>query len=293
MDIQYRNPHCPALGIDVGSLSALRKRSSPQQQALPQRLDFHLLVLVTRGSGTYMIDFVDHDCGSGTLLWIRPGQVHRYPAEPGLEARLVLFTADFPPPQLPARALVDAPSGPAHWKLAVPDATSLTTLTGLLASEHVHHGSALAETTTELLRHLLAALLLRIALLPEPEGEPAPLGPNELFTRFRAELERSYATTRSVDAYAARLGVVPKTLTRACRQAVGRSAKQLVDARVVLEAKRLLVHTDLSASAVGRHLGFTEASHFGKFFARLTGVAPGDFRRGLGLDGGRPQTPGR
>nr|WP_296377757.1 MULTISPECIES: helix-turn-helix domain-containing protein [unclassified Pseudonocardia] len=45
-----------------------------------------------------------------------------------------------------------------------------------------------------------------------------------------------------------------------------------------MEAKRLLAHTDLPVAAVGRRLGFTEPTNFGKFFARLTGQTPGAFR---------------
>nr|WP_280714772.1 helix-turn-helix domain-containing protein [Kitasatospora sp. MAP5-34] len=61
--------------------------------------------------------------------------------------------------------------------------------------------------------------------------------------------------------------------------ATGRSAKQLADARVALQAQRLLAHTDLPVAAIGRALGFTEATNFGKFFARETGRTPGGFRR--------------
>ena len=62
-------------------------------------------------------------------------------------------------------------------------------------------------------------------------------------------------------------------------EATGQSAKALIDARVVLEAKRLLVHTDLSSAAIGHRLGFSEATNFTKFFAREAGVSPGAFRR--------------
>jgi AraC-like DNA-binding protein len=58
----------------------------------------------------------------------------------------------------------------------------------------------------------------------------------------------------------------------------GRSAKQYVDARVTLEAKRLLAHTTLPVAVVGRRLGFAEATNFGKFFRREAGVTPGSFR---------------
>lgn len=287
VDVGYRNPHCPALGMDIGTLADVRRRVPPGEEGAPQRLDFHLLVLVTHGRGTHMIDFVGHDCRPGTLLWIRPGQVHRYAPEPGLRARLVLFTPDFPSPST-ARGLLDDPHGPAHWQLSGADPAELALHTDLIAAAHAVHEQ---QPATELLRHLLTALLLRIALLPGPGRGPAPAGAAGLFARFRAALEETYADHRSVAAHAAALGTTPKTLTRACHQVAGMSAKAVVDARVALEAKRLLAHTDLSAAAIGRRLGFTEAANFGKFFTRATGQSPGDFRRDPFAAGAGPASP--
>ncbi len=78
--------------------------------------------------------------------------------------------------------------------------------------------------------------------------------------------------------YAARLGYSLKTLNRACMLATGCTAKQLIDARVALEAKRLLAHTDLPVASISYRLGFTEPTNFGKFFTRATGQTPGAFR---------------
>lgn len=131
----------------------------------------------------------------------------------------------------------------------------------------------------ELLRHLLAALVLRIARLPAPHGSrPAPATAGDTFLRFQHELERTFATTRHAAAYAARIGYSLPTLNRACQAATGRNAKTLIDARVVLEAGRLLAHTDLPVAAIGRSLGFSEPTDFGKFFTRETGLPPGTLR---------------
>ncbi|MEZ0021947.1 AraC-like DNA-binding protein [Kitasatospora sp. MAP12-15] len=136
------------------------------------------------------------------------------------------------------------------------------------------HDTAL---TTELLRHLLAALLLRIARLPHP-GDHDPTAGGETFRAFQRELEASFAVNRNAHDYAARIGYSSRTLTRACLAATGRTAKELIDLRVALEAKRLLAHTRLPVAAIGRMLGFTEPTNFGKYFTRATGHTPGEFR---------------
>jgi hypothetical protein len=69
-----------------------------------------------------------------------------------------------------------------------------------------------------------------------------------------------------------------RTLTRASLGRHRPHRQALVDDRVALEAKRLLAESDLPVAEVGARLGFTEATNFGRFFARTVGSSPGAFR---------------
>ena len=60
--------------------------------------------------------------------------------------------------------------------------------------------------------------------------------------------------------------------------AEGRTAKEMIDERVALEAKRLLAHTCSSLAEIGCQLGFSEATNFVKFFKRTAGMTPSTFR---------------
>ncbi|MBV6699938.1 helix-turn-helix transcriptional regulator [Kitasatospora aureofaciens] len=295
IDIAYDNPDRLHIGVEVLTFDALKRRLKSSVARRPSRLDFHQIMLVRGGEGAAMVDFVTHPCVHGTLLHLRPGQVQRLPSAANgrpadLDAVLLLFTADFPSP-LPATREVLGGFGPVARRLPPDDfdafdraVTEMDAEYRTLRGEQTPDTTALADTDVELtgalLRQLLGALLIRMARLPDPAGRPVPATPGaEVYLAFRRELEHSFATTRAVEDYAARLGYSPRTLTRACLAATGRSAKQLADARVVLQAQRLLAHTDLPVAAIGRTLGFTEATNFGKFFTRETGRTPGDFRR--------------
>lgn len=288
IDIAYDNPDRSAAAIEVLTFAALKPRIKRSVALRPSRLDFHQLMLVRGGEGTAMVDFVSRPCGRGTLLHLRPGQVQRLPAGADgrladLDAVLLLFTADFPPP-LPAVAEVLDGFGPVAWTVP-PDAFgAIDRAAAELEAEYRRFqerqdtdeaGAGESELTAALLRQLLGALLIRMARLNNTAG-PAP--DTGLYPAFRRELERSFAATHSVEDFAGRLGYSPRTLTRACLAATGRTAKQLTDARVILEAQRLLAHTDLPVGTISRTLGFTEATNFGKFFTRQTGHTPGSFR---------------
>ncbi|WP_425282067.1 helix-turn-helix domain-containing protein [Streptomyces albofaciens] len=65
-----------------------------------------------------------------------------------------------------------------------------------------------------------------------------------------------------------------RTLTRATRAVTGTGAKSFLDQRILLEAKRLLAHTDLPVGSCAHRLGFRDTGNFTTFFRRQTGLAP-------------------
>jgi AraC-like DNA-binding protein len=261
--------------------------------ARPILLDHHALFLVTVGHGTHEVDFHPYQCRPGTLIRARPGQAIRYGGQPSLDAVLVNWDATILAGLGPTGD-VDDPVGRTHWQLAGEDEDAvITEVSQLVVDCQRHRAGAQA---TELLRHQLAVLLLRLALLPGGDGQSAP-AENAMFRKLRREVERSYRRTRRVEDYADRLGCSVRTLTRASLAATGRSAKQVLDDRVALQAMRLLAATDGSVAEIGRQLGFPEPTNFGRFFQREVGRTPGSFRAELGhpsrtrLPEQRPPTP--
>ncbi|GGY50924.1 helix-turn-helix domain-containing protein [Streptomyces djakartensis] len=272
----FNPPSAPVPGIEITDLSALHRRVADGSLQRVHRADFHSLTLITQGSAEHTIDFVAYPCRPGTLLWVRPGQVQRF-AEPGrMNGTHLLFTPAFPEATTDASRLADDWSAPNCWQLGTSSDYAATS--ALLARLHAEYRRP-DGASREILRLLLAALLLHIDRLPR-QGAPAdPHAGGEVYARFHAELERSYATTRRAEDYADRLGYTVKTLTRACQAATGRSVKHVIDTRVTLQAQRLLAHTDEPVATIARRLGFSEPTNFGKFFTRHTGASPGDFRR--------------
>jgi AraC-like DNA-binding protein len=231
------------------------------------RVPVHLLALVTAGRASFSVDFEMYPCRPGGLLWVRPGQVVGFPP-PGVDATLVLFDDQ---PALP-RGLAGT-----YWQPGGEDGEAIVDGVSQLEIDYQRLARG-DDMPVAVLRHQLAAILLRLSRL-EPEGGPGQVAAdNELLIRFRAAIDERFALTRQVEEYARLLGCSVRTLTRASLAATGRTAKQLVDERVALEAKRLLVESDLPAAEVGAQLGFSEATNFGRFFARTVGCSPLAFR---------------
>ncbi|MEV7732851.1 helix-turn-helix transcriptional regulator [Streptomyces sp. NPDC088921] len=273
----FNPPTAPVSGLEITDLRTLHDRMRQGGLERVHRVAFHTLTLITEGSGEHTVDFVTYPCRPGTLLWIRPGQVQRFGRRGTMNGTHLLFTPAFPPHFPSSDRLINEWYGPTCRQLTTgPDHAVLSTLVGQIRAEFTRRDGAVSQ---EILQLQLATLLLQIDRLPHHDKRDDPQAGGEIYARFRIELERSYADTRRAEDYGHRLGYTVKTLTRACLAATGRTVKQVIDARVALEAQRLLSHTDEPVAAIAGRLGFSEATNFGKFFTRHTGAAPGDFRR--------------
>lgn len=279
----YRPVCRPDLGITVASLRDLRRQTDLDFLASPHRLDFHQIMLVTAGKGTYSIDSTPLECRPGTLLWSRPNQVIQSRPQPGMDADIIMFTEAFPLQLSAQMGRLDDVLRPSHWQLCAPELSAFHKVLSVLQEEFGRPDQDLGE---ELLKHLLAVVLLHIDRLcrQHHHGDMASAGAlsgekGELFLRFRRELDRRYRETRLVEDYATALNCSTRALARACQAVGGASTKDVIDARVALEARRLLVHTDLPITAIARLLGFSEVTNFGKFFVRRVNMTPGAFRR--------------
>jgi AraC-like DNA-binding protein len=236
------------------------------------RNDFHTLFWVTRGTGAHHVDFADRPYEPATVLWTRPGAVQRFRANPGIAGDAVLFT-DLAPAGGPAiRDLLQPSIRSTTWRLPPAAAAPVTDLVSVLRAAAPAQGAP---------RYALSALLLHLAALtPDEPGPPGRTG--EILRSFEHLLEQQYRERLTTRQAAASLGWSPRTLTRACLAGLGRTPKQLIDARVLLEARRLLANTDHTIAGISSHLGFTDPSAFGLFFRRLDGNTPGTFRHRTG-----------
>jgi AraC-like DNA-binding protein len=284
-DLSFRNPRHPALGVHAMRLKELYRRTAGAEQPARLRVPVHLLALVTAGRATFTVDFATYPCRPGGLLWVRPGQFVGFPP-PGVDATLVLFEPEFPYEAAAPRAAITGGTGRGgarraagtYWQPTGEDEEAIVDAVSQLEIDYNRIIGGDENIPLEVLRHHLAALLLRIGRL-EPEGGPDVVAAdNEFLARFRREIDERFSETRQVEEYARTLGCSVRTLTRASLAATGRTAKQLVDDRVALEAKRLLAESDLAVAEVGSRLGFSEPTNFGRFFTRTVGVSPGQFR---------------
>ncbi len=262
--------HPPVDGVPLQVLSwrELVGRVSPSILAAPQRIRFHLAVLCTAGVGAPAVDFISADLAPGRLLYVEPGQVVHWDVHADYDARLALFVGsdvrvrNWPEGPL-VRELVGSAVDEAHEVLDIAEVELRSSRTS--AAKLVALAAA---------RDLLS---VRLGLMDAGAAGVEQRLPSSV-QAFRNHVEAHLDATMSVGQRAAEIGFSTRTLARACREATGRSPKELSDDRIALEARRLLGQPAYAVGDVSRALGFAEPTNFTKFFKRMTGTTPLDWK---------------
>lgn len=135
------------------------------------------------------------------------------------------------------------------------------------------HAAAVEALLVRLLVEVLRASRRVNSDRPSAHGAHA-----ELIARFRELVEERYRTEANIDAYAAALAVSPKQLRSACGRVAHMSPLRIVQERRLLEAKRMMLYSNMSVAETGYYLGFGDPAYFSRFFTRWAGRSPRSFR---------------
>jgi len=102
--------------------------------------------------------------------------------------------------------------------------------------------------------------------------------PHSTLDKFILLLDQECTRLHKVHEFAERLNITPQNLNNICQKQGGLAASVMITNRILLEAKRFILHTDLTIGEIAHDLSFRDASHFGKFFKQATGLTPFQFR---------------
>jgi AraC family transcriptional activator of pobA len=126
---------------------------------------------------------------------------------------------------------------------------------------------------------LLLALGVEMVQRDDAAGQPVESNRRELFRRFMGLVGKRHREDWSVPRYADALGCSQATLSRVCREFGRRSPAQLIIARRLIEARRLLTFTDASVARIADALGYRDPAYFARNFASGVGVSPAAYRK--------------
>ena len=167
-----------------------------------------------------------------------------------------------------------------HWKLAKKDGASVQ----LLIKQLNNRVSSLIENSygRELLYHTFYIFLYELFNLSKKYAVPFHhhvSRKENLVKDFTRLVQKQFKEQRNVQAYAHQLNITAKYLTETVKEITGKTAGDIIDDFVLLEAKVLLDNPALSIAEIADELHFSDQSFFGKYFKRHTSLSPKQYRQ--------------
>jgi AraC family transcriptional activator of pobA len=232
----------------------------------------HQFLLVENGGGDASLDGQTLKLQPMSLLNVPAGHVHGYSFIPGTEGLVVTLAAEMLDVAIqPAEGLREVIGRPA---VLIANASCVRTMKDI-SETYGRRDFARAQ----ILRSLSGLLLGHIArLMAAGDGITTTSARPEILGHFETLIDEYYTRHWGIAEYSRSLAVSPTHLSRITRSATGRSAGKLIAERIVREARRYLVYTNLPVSSIAYALGYQDPAYFSRFFSRETGLSPRAFR---------------
>ena len=239
--------------------------------------DYYIFGLLTKGTACGIIDFKELHLKEGDVFFVQPGQVHRFVSSENVEGWLMMADCKFVGSK--EKYIFD------NFSLSASSFTiderrkeELRQIARLL--EHRLNDEN-GQNVDAVAPHLSEAFIAVVAEAAQEQNSPrTTLSARQvgIVLSFRKMLSEHLSTHRQPSYYASLLNISTAYLNEVVKKVTGMNTALYIKAEVVLQAKRLLVHTHLSVKQIADKLGFDDYAYFSRLFMQATGISPTEFR---------------
>ena len=252
------------------------------QTDVPHRHDYFTILLTREANGQHFIDFNEYPLRDRQAFFIGPGQVHQVVEKAPSYGYSMVFSHQFLiKNQIPSSFIEDLNlfHDYGHAPPLEPDAAQWDRLAGYCEEicGYYDSGEKFSDQAIGALLKLFLIHCNNICSLPfdDPHRQESA---GSLLKQFKSLLEDHYTDWHTTSAYAEALHITPDHLNRSIKTITGKTAKEFIQSRITVAAKRMLYFSDLSVKEIGYALGFSEPANFSAFFKKCTGISPSKFK---------------
>lgn len=237
---------------------------------------YHELIYLAEGAGFHTIDLEAYQIKPPSLFLVKAGKIHYWEFTAIPKGFVVIFRSDF----LVHLVSSDILSGfkqlqTNFFDLQKSNAKLFRPLFEQMEKEFNHRQEYYSRIIASYLE-ILMGRMIRISL--QSKENPAD-SRQKLVNNYQQLISKNLTNHHLVKEYADLLNVTPKHLNETCTAATGKTASEILNDNILLEAKRRLLYTSGTVADIGYALGFSDPSNFGTFFKRHASVTPGTFRK--------------
>lgn len=243
------------------------------------RHNFFFILALQVGEGVHEIDFTRYTVHDKSIFFLRPGQVHQLELKTGSSGYLLEFDATFyqPTDNLPSQRLIKA----SHKNVCAFDESRFKKLLSLLAYMFDEYTTK-EEGYVEIIKANLDVFFIEyIRQSSNPGGTSKNVSSyaQERLEDFLALVGAHVTSKKQVSEYASLLNLSTYQLNAVTKTTVDKSASEIINEQIILEAKRYLLATPNQVKDIADQLGYEDISYFIRFFKKHTGYSPEAFRK--------------
>ncbi|WP_212005437.1 AraC family transcriptional regulator [Chitinophaga sp. HK235] len=244
----------------------------------PHKHDFFVFLLIEKGSGTHSIDFIDYKVGTHQIHLLFPDQVHRWSFGKNTVGYQLMIS----------RPAFEAFSHSLRFSAVLYQNHPVMELAPEVFRQLLYEFKAIQNELNKrpvhweiihLRNQLIAQLISREA---ESKFEDMTVYRTKpVLLKYLSLINTNYKEQKSVAFYAEQLNISPNYLNILCKRHFQVPATFLIQNRVMLEAKRLILASDKTIKEIAFELGFNDLAYFSNFFKSQTGASPRQFKEQL------------
>ncbi|GGZ56567.1 AraC family transcriptional regulator [Mesonia mobilis] len=248
----------------------------------PHSHNFYLCVIFTKGSGVHEIDFKSYSISPGKVFFLKPGQTHFWKFKTPPNGFIFFHSKEFYEMYYLTHQLSNFPF---YYSYQNPPVLELTD--SLKGIENKFRELLQEYHETQAFRNLkmvnsindIYIILTRAYTSTLNLADYASVNYLKILEQLEQYIEEYYHQEKLPKYYAGLLNITTKHLNRVTKETLNKTTHQLIAERVILEAKRLIVHSQNPLARIAETLGFEDYAYFSRYFKKKTGTSPIDFKK--------------
>ncbi len=267
--------------FDMCRFRDFKSESATLHQA--HRHNYYMIFLALEGKGRQRIDFHSYEIKPGIVFLMYPNMVHEWEEDEQLDGYLIFFTDEFFTFRYNTNNLYEFPFfnnsyGEPFLFFSNPEEYHRIVQLFALAFEEY---SRREEDSLKVLRSYLNIILIECKRRYDicDITDKTDLHARRVVKQFEQLIDQHYEEKHLVKDYAEMLQLSPNHLNAICKRITGKPAGEHIRKRIMLEARRMLIHDDRTVSEISYALHFDDNSYFCRFFKKYEGISPEKFRK--------------
>jgi AraC family transcriptional activator of pobA len=241
----------------------------------------YIAVLFTEGSGTHEIDFDTYEVRPGSVFLLTPGQVHSWELSANINGYVFFHTESFYNTAYLSKKMTDFPFFylQTNYPVIYLTAKELLSVEALFKAIYEEYQTNLPFKFQKL-NSLIDLTYIQLSRCYKEHHKDVDKQPYHYARIKKLEklIDENFRTKKLPKEYADLMNMTTRHLNRICQETFNHTTTDLILKRVMVEAQRMLIHSDVTVAVVAESLGYEDYSYFIRLFKKQIGESPKKFQ---------------